>query len=318
MALVLNSNNHLDIKPFAGVPTPLECLPYDRAYYKKVRERVIELYGEQATLLQATRAMNSLGNVCYFKKFPDLYNSTPEDLGFLYSEKFEVLGNPFNDYQHGLSHIRSCCAHSSMGESMLKPDQYYMTGFRYVNLLKKGKSIKLRNCQRSLEELAQIPKILRHSVIVELELKKLGIRKAPDFHKYRSTYRSDMYQKDYPKTNTLSSEFISNPINEFELRMCYQLLRAIYMDHKFRLESNSGISFYSTPVNLTIDESYALAFTNEDEDFWIDKIFDWIYITKHDFNIKEFFKEGPEIGHLIKEKVLNTYNTLSKEYIWQT
>jgi len=265
--------NDFGIVAFKGIPSPFDYVPYEKAYYQTVKNRTIEEFGEHATLLDATRAMNLLGNVSFFKKFPDLYNCTEEALGYLYQPEFEVLENEFTDFEHGLSHIRAQAAHTSMGESMLKPDQFYLTGMRYPFIMKVGHQIDLKKCSYHLQKISPLNQFnLPHPTFVKMELYRVGIRHRPNFQAYRNTYHSDKYQIDYPEKTHLSKKFFTNPANEFEKRLSLQLVRAIYMDEKFKKYSSYQTSFISAPVNVTTKESYKLAFTNDEENQWINKI----------------------------------------------
>lgn len=265
----------LEIENFNGIPNAMDYLPYEIVYYNAVKERTVAEFGKHATLLNATRAMNMLGNVCYFKKFPDIYNSSKEDLGFLYQTEFPILGNEFNDFEHGLSHIRSLAAHTSMGESLLKPDQLYFTGMRYGFMMKTGNNIDLNNCPLNLRRISPLSKfnMPRHSFL-KIELHRLGIRHRPNFDSYKNIYHSDKHQFDYPEAIHLTKKHFTEPANNFEKRLGLQLVRAIYMDEKFKKFSASQNYFFLTPIKDTIHESYELAFTNEKENLWIHKIND--------------------------------------------
>jgi len=260
----------LKIKDFRGIPKPMDYIPYEKVYYNAVQERTIAEFGKEATLLDATRAMNLLGNVSFFKKFPDLFNTTKETLGHLYQPQFEILENEFTDFEHGLCHIRAMSAHTSIGESLLKPDQSYLTGMRYSQIKDLGKKIGL-DCTSNLKDFSTFSRLkLPHPTIAKMELHLQYTRTFPTL--YKSTYKTDLFQADYPEEKRLSKQFFTTPKNSFECRLSHQLIRAVYMDEKFKKYSSIQLSYIDSPINTTTKESYELAFTNKEEDLWIEKI----------------------------------------------
>ena len=272
----------IDIAPFKGIPTAWDYVPYSDAYFESVKKRVVEEYGEHATTLNTTRAMNGLGNIVFFEKFPDLLNTDKEALGPLYQPRFPIINNnPITDFAHGLSHIRSRSSHTNMGEAMLVPDHYYTLGIKYKKLTTLNMGMPLSDCPKAPFEDSPYRnlKIPYHHLVL-LDIRRVAMQ-AP----YKRTYKEDLFKADFPKEETISTHFHTKPINTFEQRLSHNLVRAIYMDEKFKLFGSSQKSFIHTPVSTSSKEPYTIIFTDDEEDGWIKKIAQQVQATDP---IKEF------------------------------
>lgn len=258
---------------FRGIPSPFDYLDYETAHYDAVRQKTLDVYGASATLVDATKAMNTLGNVSFFEFFPDILNSTKEKLGYLYQPSFETLDNEFTDYEHALSHIRAKCSHTSMGESMLKPDQFYMMGMSYMRIKNLRLNTSYQECAYTPMQLSQYKgTIIPYPKMVLMDLRRIGIRDKIPFTAYRNTYHEGKFQIDYPAEKKLSATFHTQPVNDFEKRLSLQLIRAIYMDEKYKTYSSTMTSYIHTPISASTKESYELVFTNQEENQWIQKV----------------------------------------------
>lgn len=304
------------MEPYKGIPNAIDFIPYEFYHYELVRQRTLDEFGKSATLLDATTAMNMLGNVSFFSLFPDLFNSTKESLGYFYQPTFEILDNPFTDFEHALSHIRSKCSHTSMGESMLKPDQFFMTGMSYMRLKKLKfkkpfEESKMSLLQCSPYSVAKIPR----SILILMDLKRIGIRDKIPFLPYKLTYLPNKFQVDYPEEKKLGTSFHLQYANVFEQRLGLQLVRAVFMDEKYKMLSSTKTSFINTPIGLTTKEPYYLAFTNEVEDQWIHKITDCLHKPNRKEILAQIVNTTHDRSDNIQKIAAGTVESYSKMFL---
>ncbi len=262
------------INIFEGIPTAMDYMPYSRRYYKMVKNTVVATFGEHANMLQATRAMNSHGNVLYFTWFPDLYNTEKETLGQFYRPQFRLAGgNKFADYLHGLTHIRSRSEHTNMGEALVIPDNYYTVGVRYQNYLNTNKDKLLIDCTLSpYEEFGMANNKISYKKLWLMNIRFDTFKyqtKTMTF--YKEIYKEAVFKADFPDERA-SEDFLKEPINPFETRLSYNIIRSIFMDEKFKMFSSQHKAFIHTPIATSIKESHTLIFTDTIEDEWIDKL----------------------------------------------
>jgi len=304
--------NPIPIKNFSGVPDAWDYIPYADAYYQVIKQATIEIYGKNATLLDATIAMRSYGNVIFFEKFPDLLNKTKDKLGPLYQPTFPIIAdNPTTDFTHGLSHIRSRSSHTNMGEAMLVPDHYYNLGIKYRNLTSLNKGKEVESCNTAPIENSHYKNIkIPYQNLILIDIRRVAIQ-AP----YIKTYIDGLYKADFPKTNKISAQFHLKPLNTFEKRLSYNLVRTIYLDEKFKTLSSTQSSFINTPINISSTESFELAFTNEKEDNWILKLHEWVVSSNGAKKLAELYNSVNRKSDASKIFAAKTAKTYSKYYL---
>lgn len=263
-----------DLKPFKGIPNALDFRIYSDIYYSRILDQIKEEYGESATTLDANQVMNTHGNVDYFKWFPDLYGQTEEELGSFYQPSFSyVSNNMYADFIHGLTHIRSRSAHTSMGEAMLLPDNFIAIGVPFNRYVRNNLDKELTECTQTIADEYNFNKrVLPHRRVV-LNRVKIGTSRyiSPEEVGYAQTYKPSVIKADLPNA-PISDNFLITPANPFEQRLSSNVIRAIYMDEKFKMYSSLKKPFAHTPVSIAATEKYDIIFASEEEENWILKL----------------------------------------------
>lgn len=269
----------MNIETYQGIPNALEFIPYANAYYDEVQNKTIEQYGSNATILDAVKAMNDTGNLTFFEKIPELYGVTKEELGKFYQPKFKILNdNHLIDFLHGVSHIRSKSEHTLLGEIMLSLDQYYSIGMNYDSLYQQESPKDLSEFKQTPFEICDFRNMkFPYQALILMNVRKVAIQRELVTKAYRLTYKPDKYLAElyfdkYPDAKKLSNNFHKNPLNPIEVRASQNLVRAVFMDEKFKLLSSLKSSFIQTPINTSISEKYNLIFTNQEEESWLEKL----------------------------------------------
>jgi len=292
--------NNIEIRPFKGIPSAYDFILCNNRYFESVKKLTIELFGENATMLQASRSMNKHGNIDFFRSFPDLFNVSKETLKDCWEPEFGLAhNNPYADYLHGLSHIRSRSSHTCIGEALLVPDNFYNIGARYSEYALLNKTKTLNECKASPYEIFDlakkpIPHQKLHLMSIRFSASRFQDR---ENYFYKNIYKEGLHKVEMP-TERVSNHFLTQPLNHFEDRLSHNVVRAIYMDEKFKKYGSKQTSFIHTPVSVSHKESYQLLFSNEEQDHWIQLIADAIKSDK---------------AQLRLQKIVNTTGTHSSD-----
>lgn len=306
-------NSSLKI-PFEGIPSPEDSAPYAKMYYQLVEMTVLDKFGPDANLLQASMAMNLNGNLKFFRWFPDLFETNRLKLGRFFSPTFKIAGNnQYADYLHGLTHIRSRSEHTNLGESLVVPDNLYTVGVRYQKYLATNKEKTLEECELSpFEEFK-----LGESAFPLEKLLLMNIRfdafqfQARKMEFYKAIYKEGKFKADFPLDKP-SNNFFTQPVNSFEKRLSYNVVRSIFMDEKFKNYSSLNLPFIKTPVSISHKEPYHLVFSSESEDVWIDKIYSSIISNNPHADLNKILNQIELSGKSEEELAIATSKKLLK------
>lgn len=283
-----------------------------KSYYKIIERNTVRKFGAHATTYDAKTMMNHFGNLLFFSWFPDIFPTDKERLQELWRPTFSLVGrSKYADFLHGLTHIRSRSEHTNMGESVLVPDNLYALGIRYSNYFNINRDKRLEEC--SLSPFDQFE--LGNEPISYKKLFLLNVRF--DAYKYQDknmvlyekSYLEGMFKKDFPNEKP-SEKFLTHPLNAFEKRLSKNVVRAIYMDEKFKWYGSSKKSFIHTPVSTSIKEPYFIIFSNKEEDQWIEKISAALYRSNTNSKLGEIFNTTNTKDSIPQQIAKNTIKEL--------
>lgn len=266
---------------FNGIPTPIQFINYNYAYYDSVKELTAEFYGPTATIANAVETMNLHGNMVFFNWFPDLYQTDKAILKNFCNPVFTpVGGNEFADYLHGLTHIRSLSSHTNLGEALAVIDNMINNKVRYQRFMNKYKDTPLQSIDLKpadlLSDLGRSQVLDDNKKIVLFDIiKETWAYQRRDMVFYERTYQDGAFKQEFPAERP-SNDFLRNPVNDFEQRMQKNFIRALFLDEKFKLYSSHKQYFSNTPINISHAEPCQLVFTNSNENNLIDAIVDQI------------------------------------------